>query len=304
MTLTIQLPDDFRLWSLVVSHGWSVLPPFQIDRTRRELSFAATLADGSPATIATRQVGRRLIASASAPRPLAASDRRQVRSVVVAVLRIDEDLTNLHRVARRHPEFRWVPRHGAGRILRAPTAFEDAVKMICTTNCSWALTELMVGRLVEHLGRSAGDRKAFPTPEAMASKPESFYRKVIKAGYRSPFLVELSRRCASGELDLERLRRGDLSPEAKETLLRGIKGIGPYAADNLLRLHGVYHRFAHDSWITRVFAERYHRGRRVSDRTIERRYRDFGRFQGMMYWLDMTRRWYERGEDFAATEEA
>ncbi|MCU0454360.1 MAG: Fe-S cluster assembly protein HesB [Bacteroidetes bacterium] len=304
MTLTLSVPPDYRLWSLVVSHGWSVLPPFRVDRSRRELSFAASLDDGTPIDVAVRQTADRLRVRVSSPRPFARTSGPAIRRIVTAVLRIDEDVSELHRMARRHPEYRWVPRYGAGRILRAPTAFEDAVKMICTTNCSWSLTEAMVGRLVERLGVSTGDRRAFPTAKDMASKPESFYRNVIKAGYRSPFLVELARRCASGDLDLEQLRSDSLTPEAKEAMLRGIKGIGPYAADNLLRLHGAYHRFAHDSWITKAYAERYHRGRRVANRTIERRYRGFGRFRGLLYWLDMTRPWYERDEDFGMEVEA
>lgn len=229
-----------------------------------------------------------------ARKPLTTSDRSAVRDIVRSVLRIDEDIRPLHRVARKHPRYRWVIRHGAGRILRAPTAFEDTVKMICTTNCSWSLTVLMVSRLVQALGEPAGDRKAFPTAHAMAERPESFYRNVMRAGYRSPYLVELARATAAGALDLERLRNGTLTGEEKQELLLGVKGVGPYAADNLLRLHGVYDRFAHDSWITKVYAETYHQGRRVKDATIERRYREFGEFQGLMYWLDMTRPWYER----------
>jgi N-glycosylase/DNA lyase len=298
MTLAFRVPSDYRLWSLVVSHGWSVLPPFQIDRNRRVLSFAAILADGTPAVFAARQRRRVVTVGVSPSGALSSHHRADLRRIATAVLRFDEDLTQLHRECRRHPSFRWVPRYGAGRILRAASAYEDAVKMILTTNCSWSLTEAMVGRLVESLGTAVGDRKAFPTPYAMAAKPESFFRNEIKAGYRSPFLVELARRCASGDLDLEQLRRGSMTHEEMEALLRDIKGIGPYAADNLLRLHGVYHRFAHDSWITRVYAERYHRGRRVGDRTIEQRYRAFGPFRGLMYWLDMTRPWYEREEDF------
>ena len=48
-------------------------------------------------------------------------------------------------------------------MLRSPTVFEDLVKMICTTNCSWALTEKMVTGLVENLGRETNDgRRSFP----------------------------------------------------------------------------------------------------------------------------------------------
>src|SRR6266545_2400997 len=45
------------------------------------------------------------------------------------------------------PDLRWALARGAGRLLRSPTVFEDAVKTLCTTNCSWALTRLMVERL-------------------------------------------------------------------------------------------------------------------------------------------------------------
>ena len=300
MLLTLSLPRDFRLWSLVLSHGWSVLPPFRIDRDRRSLGFASVLQSGNAVAVSVAERRRSLRCHVDSPTPLTNSDRAEVRTTIRSVLRLDEDLAPLHRVARRHPGYRWVPRFGAGRILRAPTAFEDTVKMICTTNCSWSLTVQMVTRLVGKLGHVVvGGQRAFPTPEAMASQPERFYRTVIRAGYRSPYLLELARRCVTGELNLERLRTETMTAEEKTALLRAIKGVGPYAADHLLRLHGVYDRFAHDSWITKQFAERYHGGRRVKDVTIERRYKEFGSFQGLMYWLDMTKEWYERDEDFS-----
>ena len=37
-------------------------------------------------------------------------------------------------------------------MLRAPGLFEDAVKMLFTTNCSWAATRGMVVRLIELAG--------------------------------------------------------------------------------------------------------------------------------------------------------
>ena len=73
------------------------------------------------------------------------------------------------------PGFSWIPEQGAGRMLRSPTVFEDLVKMICTTNCSWSLTEKMVTGLVENLGRQEKDgRRTFPSPQAMALMPLKF----------------------------------------------------------------------------------------------------------------------------------
>src|SRR5207247_2252043 len=68
------------------------------------------------------------------------------------MLRLDEDMRGFYREMGAAPEFEWIVQQGAGRLLRSPTVFEDLVKMICTTNCSWALTEKMVTGLVENLG--------------------------------------------------------------------------------------------------------------------------------------------------------
>src|SRR5207245_2481087 len=105
----------------------------------------------------------------------------------------------------------WVIEKGAGRMLRSPTVFEDLVKTICTTNCSWGLTKNMVTNLVQKLGSKSepppsgggtdaasvapsfyANKHAFPTPEAMASVGTEFYRDEIRAGYRSPYFVELA----------------------------------------------------------------------------------------------------------------
>mgnify|MGYP003694276423 CR=1 FL=1 len=151
-------------------------------------------------------------------------------------------------------DFNWIPTQGAGRLLRSPTVFEDLVKMICTTNCSWALTQKMVTGLVENLGResSNGDR-TFPTPEAMALMPLKFYVNEVRAGYRSEYLKLLADRVASGELDVEAWLTSPLPTAELMKEMRGVKGVGPYAAENLLKLLGRYDGLALDSWTRAKF---------------------------------------------------
>ena len=60
------------------------------------------------------------------------------------MLRLDDNIAEFYRLLAADSDFNWIPTQGAGRLLRSPTVFEDLVKMICTTNCSWALTEKMV----------------------------------------------------------------------------------------------------------------------------------------------------------------
>src|SRR5918999_4011036 len=120
------------------------------------------------------------------------------------MLRLDEDLSAFYATAARDSRLAWVTR-GAGRMLRSPTVFEDVVKTLCTTNCSWSATERMVAAIVEHLGEPAAGAaptgaagRAFPTPEAMAGASLSFYKDVARAGYRGPYLLSLARSVADG----------------------------------------------------------------------------------------------------------
>jgi N-glycosylase/DNA lyase len=172
--------------------------------------------------------------------------------------------------------------------------FEDAVKMICTTNCTWALTRRMVADLVRTFGVPMGDgRHAFPTPSAIAGATEADLRRRCTTGYRSPYILELSRRVTSGELDPEAWRDPNIPEEELYWRMRSVKGIGEYAAGNLLKLAGRYERLGLDSWVRQQFSRLHHRGRRVSDRTIERHYREFGAWRGLFFWLEMTRDWHE-----------
>ncbi len=167
------------------------------------------------------------------------------------------------------------------------------MKTLCTTNCSWALTRLMVERLCTSLGAEGpGGERAFPSPARMAAEPERFYRDTIRAGYRALSLVTLARDVAGGALDLEGLRRSALPTEALLARLLGIRGFGPYAAEHLLRLLGRHDHLALDSW-TRAKLARLRGKRRVpSDRTVRRWYAPYGRWAGLAMWLEVTADWH------------
>jgi N-glycosylase/DNA lyase len=219
--------------------------------------------------------------------------RKDVIAQLRTCLRLDEDFSDFHRTARQHPEFRWIARAGAGRLLRAPTVFEDVVKMICTTNCTWALTTMMVTNLVTMFGRRLnGSMFSFPEPEALASASEQTLRKNVKAGYRTPYLLELAERVASGKLHLESWRTSPLSTDTLFNQMRGVKGIGPYAAGNIMKLVGRYDYLGLDSWVRSTYYELHRNGRRVKDSTIERHYAPYGTWRGLFFWLEMTRQWH------------
>ena len=43
-------------------------------------------------------------------------------------------------------------------MIRSPSVFEEVVKTICTTNCTWSATVRMVSSLVQNLGEPAPSR--------------------------------------------------------------------------------------------------------------------------------------------------
>jgi N-glycosylase/DNA lyase len=292
MQISIATPRNFSFRRTVLSHGWCVLPPFEFDRENWTLTRVIDLVAAQPVTVTIRAAKRGLAVETSRATGKRASEKivRDVRHM----FRLDDDMNSFYKDVAGEPEFSWIATEGAGRLLRSPTVFEDLVKMMCTTNCSWALTEKMVAGLVNELGRESDDgRKSFPAASVMAEKTEKFYRDKIRAGYRAPYLRELAQRVASGELEVESWLRLDLPHEQSMKELKRVKGVGNYAAENLLKLLGRYDGLALDSWTRAQFAKSRNNGRTASDKKIGRFYARFDSWRGLVLWCDMTRHWLD-----------
>ncbi|MEP6570049.1 MAG: Fe-S cluster assembly protein HesB [Acidobacteriota bacterium] len=292
MEIIIPTPREFRFKRTVLSHGWCELLPFQIDQKKWLLTRTLDLQNSKPVTITIGATKRALLVTTSRRLSLAASEK--VIADVRHMLRLDDNIAEFYRLLTADTDFNWIPTQGAGRLLRSPTVFEDLVKMICTTNCSWALTKKMVTGLVENLGReSSNGQRTFPTPEAMALMPLKFYVNEVRAGYRSEYLKRLADRVASGELDVEAWLQSPLSTADLIKEMRGVKGVGPYASENLLKLLGRYDGLALDSWTRAKFFSLRNNGRKTTDKKIARYYSRFNEWRGLALWCDMTRDWLD-----------
>ena len=292
MQITISTPSNFNFRRTVMSHGWYALPPFEFDNEKWTLARVIDLGSAKPVTVTISEAKRGVLVNASRQVGKRAAEKivRDVRHM----FRLDLDMSLFYEAVSQQPEFIWIAKQGAGRLLRSPTVFEDLVKMICTTNCSWALTEKMVNSLVNELGRESNDgRKSFPTPEVMAQQSEKFYRDKIRSGYRAPYLKELADRVASGELKVETWLHAELPHDQFMKELKCVKGVGNYAAENLLKLLGRYDGLALDSWIRAQFAKLRNQSRKASDKKIARFYSRFNSWRGLALWCDMTRLWLE-----------
>jgi len=293
--LLIRTKPDFDFTTTVYSHGWCSLPPFVLQRSSTLLERVFTLSSG--VVILCTFTGRAgtIRARVSARHALSSRDRAEVRTLSSRCFRLDEDLAPFYKAIASDPQHRWIAERRAGRMLRGPTVFEDLVKTICTTNCSWALTTAMVTNLCKTLGEPfESDRFAFPTPRALAASSERVIRRTIKVGYRAPFLLELARSIDSGKLDPEQWLDPLIPVDEVYRSLRNLKGVGDYAAGTMLKLLGRYDYLGLDSWVRAQYYRLHHGGRRVKDATLAKRYQAFGRWRGLLFWLEMTRHWYDQ----------
>ena len=259
--------EPVELWRTLISHGFAGLSPTAIDEEHRSLAFTVRVPRGRPRRVRVSRASNSRAKSGRTPGGRARLEvlgphpgPKVVRAALEGaahVLRLDQDLSPFYLRAEEDPDLAWAAR-GRRSDARLPTVFEDVVKTVCTTNCAWSATVRMVDALVCQLGEPAlgGDgplSNAFPTPEAMAAAPEAFYRDVVRAGYRSAYLLGLARAVADGELDLEAVRDDETTPaelpDAElEAALLALPGVGPYAAAHIMMLLGRHSRLVLDSW--------------------------------------------------------
>jgi len=278
----IKKPDSFSFQNAVTSHGWYQLMPFELNDG--VLSICAMI-DGKPSDVEvwdkSKTLGFRCVES----------NKQQARNLIRHLLRIDEPFEDFYQELGEHSDYRWIAEKTLGPLLRSPTVFEDVVKTICTTNCSWALTKSMIRNLVTHLGElSPSGKRTFPTPEAMAACDERFFSDSIRAGYRGPYLLEFARSVADGRVEPEDWLVTDIeTPELKKSI-KAIKGVGDYAAENMLKLVGRYDGLALDSFLRSGFYKKHNKGKECPDKKIHKHYSPFGKWMGLVIWFDMVRK--------------
>jgi N-glycosylase/DNA lyase len=290
-------PIDLR--RTLDSHGLNSLPPGSLDEQAATLEITLALGEGQARTVRIGP-GREGFGRVQVLGGIDSEDALEaIRARLEHVLRLDEDLSDFYTQIADDPDLAWA-NQGAGRMMRGATVFEDVIKTICTTNCTWSATVRMVSALCEHLGdkipaapETGWQGRAFPTPAQMAAADEDFYQKVMRAGYRTRYLRSIASDVAEGAIDLEPLGRAgsdEISDEEVEKRLLALPGVGPYAAAHIMLLLGRYSRLVLDSWTRPKYARLVGR-ESVPDAEILERFAGYERYAGLAFWLFVTRDW-------------
>jgi N-glycosylase/DNA lyase len=120
-------PVDFA--RTIVSHGVAELPPNRVELEARTLETTLPVPGGAR-TIGISASGGKLRIDAVAGK-VGVQARDALTKTVAHMFRLDEDLSGFYALVREDGELSWCAL-GAGRMLRAPTVYEDVVKTNCT----------------------------------------------------------------------------------------------------------------------------------------------------------------------------
>jgi 3-methyladenine DNA glycosylase/8-oxoguanine DNA glycosylase len=173
----------------------------------------------------------------------------------------------------------------------------QSVKTICTTNTAWSGTRKMTNALVDNLGVEApGGGAHVPECRGDGGGGRSVLPRRRPRRLPRPYLKKLALDVADRAIDLEELNDPEVPDDEAAARLLALPGVGPYAAAHvMLTSLGRYSRLILDSWTRPTYQELSGARRAVKDATIERRFKRYGDWAGLAFWLYLTRSWVEEG---------
>lgn len=294
MHVTVQTPPDFQFRTTLLSHGWLELAPFRHDDDFTRVERIERLASGevvklcvTPTEEDDLQVIVERLDDENAP-----DVADEVRGIVKRIFNLNLDLDGFYEKLEGLDRYAWVRAHGGGRLLRAPTVWEDLAKTLLTTNTSWSMTRRMVERLVEMGDRYERRGYAFPAPERIAALRPEDVADQVRAGYRNAYLHDLAVAVVEGRIDeaawsSDHLPAGELFKQ-----IRSLKGFGPYAAGAMMKLLGRFEELALDSAARTMYAREFNRGDSAADAHIAAHYAQYEEWKGLVIWMDLMRDWF------------
>lgn len=292
LTQRIVLADEskFSFRATVESHGWYQLPPFDYDREAGVLTRVELLRDGRPIFLRIRHdsnSSRKSFLLIETEGDAFMTDMAEIHFIVERMLCLDWDMSAFYGLLREHPGYEWVEQRNAGRLLRAPTVWEDVVKTLLTTNTTWRQTVEMSKRLTQY-GTETPHGPTFPTPQQIANVGVQRLTDEVRMGYRAGYLHALAAQIVDGELNLEWWKNPELTSDEVYKGITALKGFGAYAAGSIMRLLGHHDRPSIDTEIRTMFTKRHNNGQRPeNDAIIREHYVQYGQWRGLVMWMDL-----------------
>ena len=289
--------EPVDLWRTLISHGFAGLSPTVLDEEHRSLAFTIRVPGGRPRRVRVSEDagnggrGGRARLDVLGPRPgpkvvRAVLDGRgarpAARSGPLALLPPGRSTIPIWRGRHVAPAGCSAPHRVRGRRedglhheLRVERDGSDGGRARHQPRRPGARRRRAALERVPHAGRDgSGSRSVLP------GRGQGRLSRRVSLG--------LARTVADGELDLEAFATAtpEVLPDAElEEELLALPGVGPYAAAHIMMMLGRHSRLILDSWTRPKYSRLVGRKKPVSDRQIERRFRPYGEYAGLAFWL-------------------
>jgi 3-methyladenine DNA glycosylase/8-oxoguanine DNA glycosylase len=277
--LHLAVPSDFSFLECVNAHGWKSLLPFSWDAVTSTLTRGEQFAGCAPSLMSIYDDGEAVVVEVEGKVPAEEAIHRASR-----ILQFDLLMAGFHDYCSASESLQHVPALKQGRLLRSPTVYEDVLKVIATTNTTWAQTKGMVSRVVSGFGSPLPNdplRHTFPTPEQIASVSLVHFAEIARMGYRSVAVHKIATDIAEGRLNVELWNSLDMPPDELYKEILSLPGVGPYAASCLMIYLGRYDRVNVDSWARTLVGKEL--GRKVTDKEVHEFFDHHGEWKALVY---------------------
>ncbi len=293
--ISVITPADFNFGSTLNSHGWERLEPFSLNREHQVLTRIERL----PSQLSRLEITHddksdiTIDVTVHTETHLNQADQAYVNEFIAHCFSFNWDMSRCYAKVADDTTYSFIKEERLGRLLLAPSMWENLVKTQFLTNTHARQTTAMASKFCT-LGDPFGEKYAFPTPEQVLAKSVDELEKQTGTGYRAKYIHSLAEAIASG-FDPESLCNPALSYEEIYEQVRALRGFGPYSASYVLKLLGRFERISIDTVIRRYFKEIAGQ-ENATDDDINTYYARFGGCKGLVAWWEVSRRADEKDE--------
>jgi 3-methyladenine DNA glycosylase/8-oxoguanine DNA glycosylase len=289
--ISVTTPSDFNFGYTINSHGWQRLEPFALNKEHQILTRIERL----PSQLSRLEIARndKIDVTVHSENQLTKEDRAYVTDFIAYCFAFNWDLSKCYAKVANDITYSFIKEQRLGRLLLAPSMWENLVKTQFLTNTHARHTTAMAAKFCT-LGDPFGDRHAFPTPAQVLAKSVDELERQTGTGYRAKYIRSLAEAIASG-FDPESLRNPALSYEDIYDRVRVLHGFGDYSASYILKLLGRFERISIDTVMRRYFKEIAGK-ENATDEDINAYYERFGEFKGLVAWWEVSHRADAKGE--------
>lgn len=316
---TLPTPPDFRLAPTVLSHGIDPAPPFHWAPDEGVLTRILRDSGGKPWRVEVREEPIERVeivhgggggARPEEIRTLALGVRTpggnpdedemvEVEEALVFMLGLARDLHGFHELCRDEPRLSRIPEIGAGRLLKAPSLWEELARAVCGADVPPERAAEATAAL-NRLGEPVDGLHAWPEPRAVLDAGDAALRAEDALGQRAGPILELARRIVEGKLDPGPAEAGLLDADALGALFRSVPGIGEAHAERLLILYGHTDRLPMDRGVVTFVRDLHFGGRTPTEAEVRAHYERYGEWKGLVYWFEVVQEllWPRMGVSF------